>query len=94
MKRRFCMPSLIGAMMGLMLFYAVRAQGAVVEVNDDGRELIAQGAQAYAEEMRDRPVVTDKAYLSYVQKVVKKLQGSDKPPAGVVPRITIINAPE
>lgn len=93
MKRRFCMPSLIGAMMGLMLFYAVRAQGAVVEVNDDGRELIAQGAQAYAEEMRDRPVVTDKAYLSYVQKVVKKLQGSDKPPAGVVPRITIINAP-
>jgi len=93
MKRQFCTTGLCGIISIFLLFSAVGAQAATVEVNDDGRALIAQGAQIYAEEMRDRPVVTDKAYLSYVQKVMKKLQDGDKPPAGVVPRITIINAP-
>jgi predicted Zn-dependent protease len=93
MKRQFGNSSM-GAILGVfLLFCAATVQAAVVEVNDDGQALIAQGAQAYAEEMRDRPVLTDKAYLSYLQQVVKKLQGGDKPPAGVVPRITVINAP-
>jgi tetratricopeptide (TPR) repeat protein len=93
MKRQFCIPGLCGIIGIVLLFCAVGVDAAVVEVNDDGRALIAQGAQAYAEEMRDRPVVTDKAYLSYLRKVMKTLQGSDTPPAGVVPRITVINAP-
>jgi predicted Zn-dependent protease len=93
MKTRSCIISLIGTACALLLFWVVGAQAARVEVNEDGRELIAQGAQSYAEEMRDRPVVTDEAYLSYLQKVVKNLQGSDMPPAGVVPRVTIVNAP-
>jgi hypothetical protein len=93
MKRRSCISGLIGSMSFLLLFWAVGARAAMVEVNEDGRALIAQAAQSYAEEMRDRPVVTDEAYLSYLRKVVKKLQGSDTPPAGVVPRITIINSP-
>jgi predicted Zn-dependent protease len=93
MKRQSCVPSLCGIMGVFLVFCAVGVQAAMVEVNDDGRALIAQGAQAYAEEMRDRPVVTDKAYLSYLQQVMKKLRGSDTPPAGVVPRITVVSAP-
>ncbi len=93
MKRRFCMSPLYGILSILLLVCAVGAQAAKIEVNEDGRALIAQGAQTYAEEMRDRPVVTDKAYLSYLQQVLKKLQGGDQPPAGVVPRITVISAP-
>ena len=92
MKRPTCNSSLTGFIYIWFLFGATWVQAAV-EVNDDGRALIAQGAQSYAEEMRERPIVTDKAYVSYVQKVVKKLQGSNKPPAGVVPRVTIMNAP-
>ncbi len=84
---------LIGTISVLLLLWTVGGQAAPIEVNDDGRALIAQAAQSYAEEMRARPIVTDQAYLSYLQQVVKKLQGSDQPPAGVVPRITIIDAP-
>jgi predicted Zn-dependent protease len=84
---------LIGTFSGLLLLWSVGLQAAAVDVNDDGRALIAQASQSYAEEMRERPIVTDQAYLSYLQKVVKNLQGGDKPPAGVVPRITIIDAP-
>ncbi len=93
MKRQFGNSGLVAILGVFLLFCAATVQAAVMEVNDDGRALIAQGAQAYAEEMRDRPVVTDKAYLSYLQQVMKKLQAGDKPPAGVVPRITVINAP-
>jgi hypothetical protein len=93
MKKRFRIACLAGAMGMLVLCWAAGAPAAMVEVNDDGRALIAQGAQSYAEEMRDRPVVTDDAYLSYLRKVIRKLQGGDTPPAGVVPRITVINAP-
>jgi tetratricopeptide (TPR) repeat protein len=93
MKRQSCIPALCGIMGVFLLFCAVGVQAAMVEVNDDGRALIAQGARAYAEEMRDRPVVTDKAYLSYLQQVMKNLQDGDTPPAGVVPCITVINAP-
>jgi len=93
MNRQFCKSGLIGAISLSLFFWAVGVQAALVAVNDDGRALIAQAAQSYAEEMRERPIVTDEAYLSYLQKVLKKLQGSAKPPAGVVPRITIIDAP-
>ncbi len=93
MKRQYRV-SVLSVLIGVLsLLCAGKMQASVIEVNEDGRALIAQAAQAYAEEMRDRPVVTDEAYVSYLQKVMKKLQGSDKPPAGVVPRITVINAP-
>ncbi len=93
MKRKLCVSSLCGILSVFLLCSAIGVQAAMLEVNEDGQALIAQGAQSYAEEMRDRPVVTDKAYLSYLQQVVKKLQGGDKPPGGVVPRITIIDVP-
>ncbi len=93
MNRHLRISGLSVVMGVLSLLWVVEMQASVIEVNNDGRALIAQGAQAYAEEMRDRPVVTDEAYMSYLHKVMKKLQGNDKPPAGVVPRITVINAP-
>ena len=93
MNRQFCRSGLVGILSVFLILLAGGEQAAAVEVNDDGRGLIAQAAQSYAEEMRERPIVADEAYLSYLRKVVKKLQGSDKPPAGVVPRITILDAP-
>jgi tetratricopeptide (TPR) repeat protein len=84
---------LVGAICVLLLLGPLGVRAAAVEVNDDGRALLAEAAQSYAEEMRERSVVTDEAYLSYLRKVVKKLQGRNQPPAGVVPRLTIIDAP-
>jgi len=77
----------------LFLILPAGATASGFEVNDDGRDLIAQAAQAYAEEMRDRPVVSDRAYLAYLKRVMKRLQGAARPPEGVVPRVTVVDAP-
>lgn len=71
MNRRLCKSGLIGAMCAFLFLGNVGVPAASVDVNDDGRALIAQAAQSYAEEIRERPIVTDEAYLSYLQKVVK-----------------------
>ncbi|GBE00148.1 peptidase family M48 [bacterium BMS3Abin07] len=65
-----------------------------LEVNENGRDLIHQAAKAYNDDMRDRPVITDKGFVSYINGVVKRLVISGKKsPAGVRVNATILESP-
>jgi len=66
-----------------------------IEVNDDGTELILQARQAYNSDMKERPVVTDKAIKSYVMRILKRLSPPSLP-KGVVLSVTVVDsmAPE
>ena len=64
-----------------------------VEVNDDGRELILQAQQAYSSDMKERPAVTDKKLIGYVDSITQRLLPKQKPvPKGVRLSVTIIDA--
>jgi tetratricopeptide (TPR) repeat protein len=64
-----------------------------IEVNQDGKNLIDQAAQAYRDDMGGRPVVTDSKFNSYIKGIVKKLhQKGKKPPSGVKLNIAILES--
>jgi len=77
----------------LLVLLPVASQA--LEVNDDGKALIAEATETYAKDMRERPLVTDPAVVDYVSAVANKLlvQGQSLP-AGVNQSVTVIEAAE
>jgi tetratricopeptide (TPR) repeat protein len=64
-----------------------------IEVNQDGKDLIDQAAQAYRDDMGGRPVITDGKFNSYIKVIVKKLHPKGKKlPSGVRLNATIIES--
>ncbi|MBW1935714.1 MAG: hypothetical protein JRI84_09250 [Deltaproteobacteria bacterium] len=64
------------------------------EVNEDGQTLIQTARQAYTNDMRDRPVVTDPDIINYVERIAKSLVPKGKnPPPGVELKVTILDSP-
>jgi competence protein ComGC len=49
---------------------------ASVQLNDDGRQLIAEAAEAYARDIHERPLVEDDRVTSYLQGVADRLLNS------------------
>jgi tetratricopeptide (TPR) repeat protein len=85
-------------LIGLLFLPAVSAAASGPEplaLNEDGRTLIAEAAQAYANDMQDRPVVTDPVFGGYVDRIVGRLvpEGGSLP-AGVSLRTTVIDSPK
>jgi hypothetical protein len=84
--------------LGLLLVPAISAATPPpesLEVNEDGKALIAEAAQAYATDMQDRPVVTDPAFSGYVDRIARRLvpKGAALPP-GVSLHATVIESPK
>lgn len=83
---------ILGAMLSILLPSIALA----LELNDDGRSLIQEAAQAYSSDMRDRPVMIEPAAVSrYVTRVAGRLIPKDKkPPPGVSLQATVIDSPK
>ncbi len=66
-----------------------------LEVNKDGKALIAEAAQAYLDDMKDRPVVADPSFNDYLGRIIKRLvpDGASLPP-GVSLHTTVIESPK
>jgi hypothetical protein len=83
----------IQIMMVFLLAFGLRAEA--LEPNEDGKTLIQQATQAYAADMRNRPIVTDPEMLQYLKKVALALVPKDKHPApGVTLNVTILESPK
>lgn len=73
---------------------AIQAQGAAFELNDDGRDLLANAGQVYDNDMRDRSMITDEKVQAYVKKVAQRLLShSNSLVEGVQLDITIVDSP-
>ncbi|RPI78122.1 MAG: hypothetical protein EHM45_06630 [Desulfobacteraceae bacterium] len=80
---------------GVVLFCLIAAQAGAVEINEDGKILIQQASQAYAADMRNRPVVTDADMAPYLKKVALALVPKDQSPIpGTALNMTIIESPK
>ena len=63
-------------------------------LNDDGRMLIQEAAQAYRQDLGGRPAVMDPAVTGYAEKVLKKLMPAGRtPPDGVRLAVTVVDSP-
>ena len=66
-----------------------------LEVNEDGKALITEAAQAYANDMQDRPVVTDPAFNGYTNRIARRLVPEKAAlPPGVALYTTVIESPK
>ena len=80
---------------GVVLLCLIGAQTGALELNDDGKILIQQASQAYATDMRNRPVVTDADMMQYIKKLALALVPKDKSPVpGTALNVTIIESPK
>jgi|AMFO01.1.fsa_nt_gi predicted Zn-dependent protease len=81
-----------------VVFAVMAAQPAMaIEINDDGRALIAEATQAFGKDMQSRPLVTDPQVIDYVTGVARKLVPKGMAlPAGVRLQVTVVDseAPE
>lgn len=76
-----------------LLLALVPARSRGIEVNDDGRELIGEAAQAVRDDMKGRPTVQDPAFKTYVEGVARALVPKDKKlPDGVRLNATIVES--
>lgn len=66
-----------------------------LEINKDGKALIAEAAQAYLDDMKDRPVVANPSFNAYLGRIVKRLvpDGASLP-SGVSLHTTVIESPK
>jgi hypothetical protein len=65
---------------------------AAVQLNDDGRQLIAEAAEAYARDIRERPFVEDERVTNYLQGVADRLLKGKALPDGVSVTVAVIEA--
>ncbi|MFH1985657.1 MAG: hypothetical protein ABIL58_27810 [Pseudomonadota bacterium] len=64
-------------------------------LNDDGRMLIQEAAQAYRQDLEGRPAVMDPAVTGYADKILKKLLPSGRtPPEGIRLAVTVVDSPK
>ena len=64
-------------------------------LNDDGRLLIQEAAQAYKEDLAGRPVVMDPKVTGYAERIIKKLQPkTTTPPEGIRLAVTVVDSPK
>jgi hypothetical protein len=88
----------MGILTGLLLlpaFAGFAATPEALEINADGKALIAEAAQAYAGDMQDRPVVSDPAIVGYVDRVARRILPKEKTlPPGVSLHTTVIESPQ
>lgn len=90
MIKQACPARVLGCAL-LCVLLPSRSSG--IEVNDDGRDLINQAAQAFRDDMAGRPAVDDRAFKSYVEGVAKGLIPKDKAlPNGVRLSVTIVES--
>ena len=70
----------------------VSAEGVRLKL-EDGRELILQAQQAYRSDMENRPVVTDKTVVNYINGIVQRLTPKHKSiPDGVKLSVTVVDS--
>ncbi len=79
---------------GLLCFLLISNVWAF-KFNKDGKNLILQASQAYRNDMKSRPSLSDRGITNYVQGVVKHLapRGKKLPP-GVTLDTTVIESPK
>ncbi|MDX8407612.1 MAG: M48 family metalloprotease [Mariprofundaceae bacterium] len=64
-----------------------------LEVNDDGRALLTEAAETYAGDVRERPLVEDRAVSAYVEQVAMRLaRAGPALPAGVSIKVGIVES--
>ena len=88
----------VGILAGLLLLPALAGFAETpeaLEINADGKGLIAEAAQAYASDMQDRPVLSDPAVAGYVDRVARRILPAEKTlPPGVSLHATVIESPK
>lgn len=90
---RFAVPL---AMLAALFFSSPAAAAEPLFVlNDDGRMLIQEAAQAYRQDLEGRPAVIDPAVTGYAEKILKKLTPAGlKPPEGIRLAVTVVDSPK
>ena len=84
------------AMIGyLLLSTAVMGADEPFILNDDGRLLIQEAAQAYRQDLDGRPTVMDPNITAYVEKIIKKLLPKGRQaPEGVRITASVVDSPK
>jgi len=80
---------------GLAVVLAVAAPSGAFELNDDGRLLIQEAAQAYRSDLRGRPTSMEPEVTAYADRLLKRLvPAGGNPPEGIIPAITVVESPK
>jgi tetratricopeptide (TPR) repeat protein len=87
-------------MIGFLLVFTLMAGSNVtaaegLAINDDGRQLIRQATQAFDDDLRDQPQVTDPAMTGFVTAIAGKLLSAGTAlPSGVSLQVSVIDSPK